>query len=250
MNEAVRRRHISENPALLARAPEVVEEEVEPYSVEEIKRLLEAAQTQRNSARWAIALALGLRQGEVLGLQWPDIDQAACALTVRRSRLRPKWKHGCSTPCGHQHGGHCPQRVPLRDETGSTTSKAGNRIIGLPDELVTLPQRHHIEQDRERTKPAQLWHETGYVFTTPTGRPLNQMPPEMQPPTRTLGGTRSLCSAFVLLSGGGSGGIRTPGWSPTARFQALRSGVRGQPRGVLSLVMTKNRHSPYFGERT
>lgn len=67
LNEAVRRRHITENPALLARAPKVVEEEVEPYSVEDIKRLLEAAQTQRNSARWAIALALGLRQGEALG---------------------------------------------------------------------------------------------------------------------------------------------------------------------------------------
>jgi integrase len=135
-------------------APKADEEEVEPYSVDEVKRLLETAQTQRNSARWAIALAFGMRQGEVLRLRWPDIDLATCTLTVRRSLLRPKWKHGCSEPCGHKHSGHCPQRVSLRSETGSTKSKAGNRIIGLPDELVRLLGWHHAEQDQERAKAA------------------------------------------------------------------------------------------------
>ena len=36
--------------------------------------ILMAAQQARNAARWAIALALGLRQGETLGLQWSDVD--------------------------------------------------------------------------------------------------------------------------------------------------------------------------------
>jgi integrase len=106
-------------------------------------------------------------------LRWSNIDSAASALTVRRNRLRPKWKHGCTTPCGHKHGGHCPHRVPLREETSTTKSKAGTRTIGLPDELLTLLQQHHTEQNKERANAADLWHETGYVFTTPTGRPLN-----------------------------------------------------------------------------
>jgi hypothetical protein len=63
--------------------------------------------------------------------------------------------------------------MTVRDETGTTKFKAGNRIIGLPDELLALLQRHRTEQDDERAKAAELWHETGYVFTTPTGRPLN-----------------------------------------------------------------------------
>jgi integrase len=63
----MRRKRITENPALLARAPKVDEEEVEPYSVAQVKSLLETAQQRRNSARWAVALALGLRQGEALG---------------------------------------------------------------------------------------------------------------------------------------------------------------------------------------
>jgi integrase len=54
LNEAMRRKKITENPAALARAPKVDEEEVEPYSVAQVKSLLEAAQQQRNSARWAM----------------------------------------------------------------------------------------------------------------------------------------------------------------------------------------------------
>jgi len=116
---------------------------------------------------------LGLRQGEALGLQWSDIDLDDGTLIVRRSRLRPKWKHGCTEPCGHRFGGHCPQRVPLRTETAGTKSKAGKRGIGLPDELVMLLNQHKAEQEHERLKAAQLWQETDYVFTTPTGGPLN-----------------------------------------------------------------------------
>ncbi|GKQ37779.1 hypothetical protein ALMP_43150 [Streptomyces sp. A012304] len=74
LNEAVRRGHLGRNPVQLAKAPKTGEYEVEPYSVQEVQRLLRAADRHRNSARWAVALALGLRQGEVLGLTWNDVD--------------------------------------------------------------------------------------------------------------------------------------------------------------------------------
>lgn len=239
LNEAVRRKQVTANPALLARAPKVDEEEVEPYSVDEIKRLLEIAHKQRNSARWAIALALGLRQGEVLGLRWSDIDLATYTLTVRRSRLRPKWKHGCVKPCGHKHGGHCPQRVSLRDETGKTKSKAGNRIIGLPDELVALLRRHQIEQDQERTKAAQLWQETDYVFTSLTGRPLNPrtdhrdwklLVADAGVSERRLHDARHTAATVLLLLGVAERTVMgVMGWSNTAmavRYQHLTTTIR------------------------
>ncbi len=74
LNEAKRRRHLTTNPASIAKAPKMEEEEVEPYSLEEVQRLLLEADKHRNTARWVIALALGLRQGEVLGLKWADVD--------------------------------------------------------------------------------------------------------------------------------------------------------------------------------
>jgi integrase len=174
LNEAVRRGHISQNPAKLAKPPRLTEEDVEPYDVDEVKRLLEAAGKRRNSARWAIALALGLRQGEALGLKWSDVDLDEGVLRVRRARLRPKWVHGCDgSPCGQKHGGYCPRRRPARPETADTKSKAGRRGIGLPDELVTLLRKHKEEQNRERLAAGPLWNEGGWLFGSPTGGPLN-----------------------------------------------------------------------------
>ncbi len=115
LNEAMRRGHLGRNPASLAKAPRLEEEEVEPYSVEEVQRLLiAAAELPRNGARWAVALALGLRQGEALGLKWSDVDLTTGTVFVRRSRLRPRWQHGCTKPCGRKFGGHCPDRLSLR----------------------------------------------------------------------------------------------------------------------------------------
>jgi integrase len=74
---------------------------------------------------------------------------------------------------GHKFGGYCPQRVPLRDETGGTKSRAGKRGIGLPDPLIELLKQHRDQQQRERELAADLGRETGYIFTTSIGGPLN-----------------------------------------------------------------------------
>jgi integrase len=88
---------------------------------------------------------------------------AACA---------PKYAHGCGDTCGRKPG-YCPERVQVRREAKDTKSRAGRRAIGLPDELVKLLARHRELQDAERQAARQLWIETGYVFTSPTGAILN-----------------------------------------------------------------------------
>lgn len=177
LNEAVRRRHIVENPARLAKAPTVTEEEVEPYTLEEIGRLLEAAAHRRHPVRWYLALALGLRQGEALGLRWADIDLQTGILRIRRSRLRPKYAHGCGGTCKKAHAGYCPERTAVRPPTKDTKSRAGKRPIGLPPQIVALLEKHQGAQDGAREKARQLWSSTwkddGWVFTDDLGRPIN-----------------------------------------------------------------------------
>jgi integrase len=173
LNEAVRRGHLGTNPALIAKAPPTDEEEdVEPYEVEEIRKLLEVAAARRNSARWAIALALGLRQGEALGLQWPDIDLGKGTMRGRRGRLRPKYEHGCGDSCGRKPC-YCPERRNIRQATRRVKSKAGKRTIGLPAQLVTLLQEHRRQQDAEQAAARQLWLDEGWVFASPVGGALN-----------------------------------------------------------------------------
>lgn len=172
LNEAVRRGYLTRNPAVLAKAPRLAEKEIEPYSVEEVRRFLIEAGKRCNSARWAVALALGLRQGEVLGLQWDDLDLSKGTLRVRRGRLRPTYAHGCDGKCGRK-AGYCPERTTTRADTSDTKSRAGRRTVGLPDELVRLLRQHRQEQERERETAAQLWTDGGWVFATPTGKALN-----------------------------------------------------------------------------
>ncbi len=157
---------------LQAKAPKLTEEEVDPYGIDEIQRLLEVVSERRNGARWVVALALGLRQGEALGLKWTDVDLDQGTLRVRRGRLRPKYEHGCGGACGRMPG-YCPQRKQIRPDTGDTKSRASKRTMGLPDPLIALFRKHKRLQDEERVKARQLWHEEGWVFARPDGRPLN-----------------------------------------------------------------------------
>ncbi|ROR43494.1 tyrosine-type recombinase/integrase [Kitasatospora cineracea] len=170
--EAVRRGHLTRNVATVAKAPKLEEEEIEPYEVEEVQAILDTARQRRNSARWIFALALGLRQGEVLGLQWKDVDFARGVAWVKRGRLRPKYRHGCGDRCGRKPG-FCPQKVAVRRETKDTKSRAGRRPVPLPEPLAVVLRHHQEEQDRERALARDLWVEKGYVFTDETGHPLN-----------------------------------------------------------------------------
>ncbi|RFU87369.1 site-specific tyrosine recombinase XerC [Streptomyces sp. YIM 130001] len=171
LGEAVRRGHITTNVAEIARAPRLEEEDIEPYSIEEVQSLLLEASKLRNSARWVVALALGLRQGEALGLKWEDVYLDAGYVRTRKNRLRPKYEHGCADPCGRK-AGYCPERRQVRREFKSTKSRAGRRTIGLPEPVVKLLRKHHEEQARERQEAGELWEGKGYVFASPTGEPL------------------------------------------------------------------------------
>lgn len=173
LGEAARRSHVVRNVAALAKAPRLTDEEIEPYSVDEVKRILSEGAKERNGTRWAIALALGLRQGEALGLKWSDVDLANGTIYVRRGRVRPKYEHGCGGKCTRKLAGYCPRRVLIRPEAADTKSRAGKRKIGLPAELVTLLERHREEQDREHQAARQLWSEGDWVFASPTGQPVN-----------------------------------------------------------------------------
>lgn len=172
LREAERRGHIARNPAQLVRPPRIQPEPVEPFTLDEVQRVLATARNSCNGARWAIALALGLRQGEVVALQWDDIDLNAKALRVRATRLRPVYKHGCGGTCS-KVAGYCPHRLQRNGHTGATKSAAGNRIIGLPDELVALIESHRRAQLSERLAAGSLWEEGSWLFATRFGRPIN-----------------------------------------------------------------------------
>jgi integrase len=201
LNVAMKRRLISHNPASLAEPPRVEEEEIQPFEVEEVQRIIATALTRRNGVRFVVALALGIRQGEALGLKWERLDQKTKSLRFPKQIQRHGWNHGCDNPykcaerwhkiaacppdCRHKkcpklcapncakHGQYCPQRRDGGLVEVSVKSKAGKRGIALPDTLYGLLMKHKAEQDRERKHAGNLWQEGGWMFTTPTGTPID-----------------------------------------------------------------------------
>ncbi|MGW0310225.1 tyrosine-type recombinase/integrase [Streptomyces flavidovirens] len=237
LNHAVRRGHVTRNVATLAVPPRIEDEEVEPYGIEEVQRLLSEASKLRNSARWSIALALGLRQGEALGLRWSDVDLKAGILRVRKNRLRPKYLHGCGGECGTKPG-YCKQRVRKNEDTANTKSRAGRRVIGVPEELVRLLELHRQEQERERVRAAQEWRETGFVFTSPVGAPLvpstdydawKQLLADAQVRDGRLHDARHTAATVLLILGVPERVVmQIMGWSSTAmaaRYQHVTGGI-------------------------
>lgn len=99
---AVRRGRITRNVATLLDAPATAEHEIEPLTREEARRILEAAASERNAARWSVALALGIRQGEALGLRWSYVNLETGVIRAWFQVQRLTWQHGCEDPhsCG------------------------------------------------------------------------------------------------------------------------------------------------------
>jgi integrase len=104
-----------------------------------------------------LALSLGLRQGETLGLWWQDIDLATGVLRVSRQLVRR-----------HSPGEHL---------TFSDLKTArSRRTLVLPTPLVTLLGEHRQRQEHEKERsPATYtgWTDPRIVFATPIGTPID-----------------------------------------------------------------------------
>jgi integrase len=211
--------------------------------------LLALVAERRNGPRWVVALALGLRQGETLGLKWEHVDLDTGLIRIRRNRLRPKYEHGCGGKCGRK-AGYCPDRKQVGADTGPTKSRAGRRAVGLPEPLILLLRVHHEHQEAERKTARQLWHDEGWVFTKPDGRPLNPntdyhewkaVIEEAGLPERRLHDARhTAATVLAILAVPTPTAMAIMGWSSAemaARYQhvldSIRKGVADQVGGLL-----------------
>ncbi|WBB71183.1 hypothetical protein [Micromonospora sp. WMMD812] len=106
--------------------------------MEEARQLVAAAHGDRMKARRIIGLSLGLRQSEVLGLWWEDIDLDAATLRVRRQLTRA--------------------RIPVEKLSfGPLKSAKSMRVLPLPAPLVVALGEHQQRQRQERDALGETW---------------------------------------------------------------------------------------------
>ncbi len=76
------------NATEVVKAPRPNPDEIRPLNSEQVKVLLEAASEERFAAVYVLAIHTGLRQGELLGLKWEDVDLENGFIRVRRTLSR------------------------------------------------------------------------------------------------------------------------------------------------------------------
>lgn len=183
---AFRRGMIPRNVAkLLEDNPTAKKREMTAFTEAEAKQVLAAAERRRNSARWSVGLALGLRQGEALGLRWQHVDLDAGIMQVFWQLHRRPFEHGCADgkpTCGRRRGGNCPQKV-LRMRTGEiqldgglilkAPKGSGKATMSIPAELVAELRRHKEIQELEKAMAESAYAKHGLVFAELDGSPID-----------------------------------------------------------------------------
>lgn len=141
------------NPASKATTPKANRKEVMAFQPEEIERIRDAAEKEPIHRRMLIHMFLitGARRGEICGIEWSKIDFAGFTVKIDRALL------------------YSPSRGVYED-----TTKTGNsRTVRLPQETMQLLRQYRAWQNSMRLASGDRWQETGYLFTTAEGKPLN-----------------------------------------------------------------------------
>jgi integrase len=142
---------VSRNVAKLVDPPRVPKHEISPLTPEQAKALIETSADDRHRALWITALGTGMRQGELLGLRWEDVDLDAGRLRVRHSLANVD--------------GELTLLEPKTDRS--------RRTVLLAEAVVTALRAHRTRQKMERMMAGSRWVDSGHVFSTLHGTPYH-----------------------------------------------------------------------------
>lgn len=151
LTKALRWGFVAQNAAALADPPRVPRRSYTVLSPIEARRLLAATKEHRLQALFALATAMGLRQGEALGLRWEDVDQDYPRLRVTFALQRV-----------------AGQLVLVEPKTSRS-----RRALPMPKAIAEALREHRQRQRLDQLVAGSRWKESGLVFTSRDGGPLD-----------------------------------------------------------------------------
>jgi len=137
---------VARNPVGATDAPRRAGREMQVWTPEEARRFLDAARESRYSALYVLALTTGLRQAELLGLRWADID----------------WEHETVRV----------NRILYRGNVKEPKTPHSRRTVDLPISAVEALRQHRVRQAEEKLRLGPVYAEGEWVFATAAGTPL------------------------------------------------------------------------------
>jgi integrase len=142
---------ISRNPASRAHPPKPANTEMKILDEGQVSQFLVYVMGHRWEALFHLAIATGMRQMELLGLKWDDLDWIQKKVKVERQLVRP-------------------------DKTGvkfqGTKTRFGQRSIALGDQTINVLRGHYERQQADRLSAGKKWVEYGLMFANSRGGPI------------------------------------------------------------------------------
>jgi integrase len=158
LDTAVKWGLVYRNVCDLVSPPRKQQFEIQPLTMEQMQNLLATVRGYKWEALFTLALATGMRRGELLGLKWQDINFEAGVLQVRRVLSR--------VPT------NMPEREHVYVEAEPKTQKSRRSVMIAPFALEAL-KKHRDDQLEAKLKAGAFWQEYDYVFCTLHGTHLN-----------------------------------------------------------------------------
>ena len=151
LKQAVADGLVHKNVSEAVTPPRSARKEIIPLTAEQVKTFLYAVRDSRMSGLYVLAVTTGMRQGELLGLRWADVDLEAGTLSVRRTLSMTR-------------------DGPIF--TAPKTAKS-RRSIGLTNATVEALRRHLSNQLAEIEAMGDEYEDQGLIFPNLRGRPLH-----------------------------------------------------------------------------
>ena len=148
LGDAARLRLISRNPCSDTRLPKAPRREMRAWSEHDAESFIAATRECRMWPLWRLALATGLRRGELCGLRWSDVSTAAGTIQIAHTRTT---------------AGRAVVSTPKTD--------SGFRTVSVDAGTIAALKAWKRRQAEERLAAGPAWKESPYVFTREDGSP-------------------------------------------------------------------------------
>lgn len=142
---------IGRNPTDAVTKPKLKRKEMRVLDDNQARSLLSVVEGTRYDGLYHLALSTGLRQGEILGLRWSDLDWVTGQLEIQRQLQRVTG-----------------QGLIFTD----TKSKSGRRVVVLGHALLNKLHVHYELQHEERMLAGDYWEENDLIFPSRIGTPM------------------------------------------------------------------------------
>ncbi len=142
--------NVERNPAEAVEHPKVEPVEMQILSEQQIGQFLSTADGSPFEALFYLALTSGMREGELMGLKWSDIDWEHGILFVQRQLLQIRGQGKVFSP---------------------PKTKSGRRQIRWVPATLQQLEQHRDRQKLARAEAGDRWQEHDLVFPTSIGTP-------------------------------------------------------------------------------